>query len=115
MSSIIGNDVAPTVQTLWEQVFGAGEIVIRHWKQFGFGEMSKPSPNIHDLILYVALLDGAISALLSAGAATPEEVRLLLNTQRRLATMKTAGKFLEQGDQDNFEIAMKDLANQAPF
>lgn len=115
VAAIQGNEVAPTVQDLWTAVFECGEIVIGHWKSFGFGEMHKPDPNIHDLILYVALLDGAINALLNTADKTFEEVRLLLNTQRRLATMKEAGKYLEQKNQTEFEAAMGDLANQAPF
>jgi hypothetical protein len=115
VAAIRGNEVTPTVQDLWTAVFECGEIVIGHWKSFGFGEMHKPNPNIHDLILYVSLLDGAITALLNEADKSFEEVRLLLNTRRRLATMKEAGKYLEQGKQEEFEAAMVDLANQAPF
>lgn len=114
-SAIHGNEVSPTVEDLWGLVFQCGEIVIKHSREFGFEGMHKPQPNIHQLILYVSLLEGAIDALTEEGDASFEEVRLLLNTKRRLATMKVAGKALRQGNQGDFEAAMRDLQNQAPF
>lgn len=115
LSVIHGNEVSPTVEDLWNLIFQCGEIVIKHSRDFGFEGMHKPQPNIHHLVLYVGLLEGAIDALTEDGDASFEEVRLLLNTKRRLATMKVAGKALKQGNRGDFEAAMKDLQNQAPF
>lgn len=112
---IQGNEVKPTIETLWAAIFGCGDIVVKHWKDFGFSGMHQPNPNIHQLILYVILLEGVIEAAIRSEELSPEETRLMFNAQLRLNIMKRAGKHLKNNEQDEFEVAMRELANQAPF
>lgn len=115
VSVIHGNTVAPTIEGLWAEVFICGDLVVRHWKDFGFHGMHKPDPNIHHLILYVTLLEGAINALINNADISTEETRLMLNAQLRLVIMKRAGQHLRDNQQEEFEAEMRELANQAPF
>lgn len=78
--------------------------------------MHDPDPNIHDLLMYVKLVEGAIDALIeNPDAVSLEEMRMLLNAQKQLATLKLVAKTLQQGSHEEFEAAMRDLETQAPF
>jgi hypothetical protein len=115
LSMIIGNDVQPTVEALWDKVFQYSEVVLEHSRDFGFEGMHQPQPNIHQLVLYVGLLEGAIDVLTEDANATPEEIRLMLNSRRRLGSIKAAAKALIRENQEDFDAAIKDLENVAPF
>lgn len=115
LSFIIGNDVKPTVEALWEKVFLYSDVVIKHSRDFGFEGMHKPQPNIHQLVLYVGLLEGAVDTLVEDADASFEEIRLMLNSKRRLGSIKAAAKALIRKDQADFDAAIKDLETVAPF
>jgi hypothetical protein len=112
-----GNEVDPDVERLWAAVFRCSAIVITHSKKFGFTGMTKPDPNIHDLLMYVKLVEGAIDVLVESPAAVSmEEMRLLLNAQKQFTSLKMVAKIIESnGTHDQFEDAIRELENQAPF
>jgi hypothetical protein len=113
--ALVGTQVDPDVERLWAAVFRCSGIVIQHAKKFGFTGMTVPDPNIHDLLIYVKLVEGAIDALIEdPEAISPEELRLLLNANKQMATLKRVALTLQQGSHEGFEAAMRELENQAP-
>ena len=77
--------------------------------------MSKLNPNIHDIMLYIGIIEGGIDVLSADPDAPYEDVRLLLNSKRQMSTLKYVASALNRGDLEDFEKAMADLESQANF
>lgn len=77
--------------------------------------MNQLNPNIHDIMLYIGIIEGAIDVLSTDPDAPYEDVRLLLNSKRQMSTLKYVASALNRGDLEDFEKAMLDLENQAAF
>ncbi len=113
-SVIVGNEVDPDVEKLWASVFQSSAIVIVHAKKFGFNGMSQLNPNIDDLLIYLKLVVGALDAVTDFDTGvTPEEVRLLMNAKKQLATLESVAKMLKLGDVNGFHESMRELESQA--
>lgn len=123
LSSAVLHSVAPVagaapsaeVTRLWDAVFKCSAVVIVHAAKYGFSGMEKLDPNIHDIVLYIGMAEGAIDVLANDKDAEYEDVRLLLNSKKQMTTLKMVARALSQGDVEGFEAAMRDLENQAAF
>lgn len=103
------------VHKVWEEVFNASSIIVRHAKEYGFlGMTIIPDPNIHQMLVTISLLDAHIDTFLRE-AFDYDEKRLLLNAKKQLTQMEVVAAALSENNRSDFDVAMKGLEGQAAF
>lgn len=111
--------VVRRVEMAWAEVFKSSNTVIKQAKDYGFlGIESIPSPNIHQILVYLQVFDALIDILLAHAekADVPyAQVRQLLNAKAQLVIMGRVATALKANDRKDFEMAIEDLKNQAVF
>lgn len=111
--------VKEKVEEVWALVFKSSNTVLKQAKDYGFLGIERiPSPNIHQILVYLLVFDALIYILLThcEKAEVPyAEVRQLLNAKSQLVVMGRVASALKANNREDFETAISDLRTQAPF
>lgn len=107
------------VEQVWSEVFKNSNTVLKQAKDYGFlGIDIVPSPNIHEILLYLRVFDALMDILLDSAANFEldyDQVRRLLNAKGQLVNMGKVASALKAGNREDFESAIAALRNQAAF
>lgn len=111
--------VKEVVHQLWANVFQASNKVIRDAGLFGFDGIELiPDPNIHQMVNALAVISGALDimiSLLDDAEINHNEVRLVLNAKKQILSMEYVAAALKSGNREDFDKAIEELKQQAPF
>lgn len=111
--------VKQRVEAVWAEVFKSSNEVLKQAKDYGFLGIEKiPSPNIHQILVYLQVFDALIDILLAHTEKVDMpygQVRQLLNAKSQLVTMGRVASALKADNREDFETAIKELQVQAPF
>lgn len=109
------DEIKQRVSSIWEKIFSASNVVIKHAQQYGYSGMGVlPDPNIHQMLLKIRILDQIIDVLLGEEMEYDER-RLMLNAKQQLLRMEMVAAALQADDRVRFDRVMEELERQAPF
>lgn len=102
----------------WEKVFNASHAVIRQAKKFGYDEMLKPSPNIHEMLVHLQIFSTILDILIFNASKLNipyDETRLMFNAKEQITRMERLAAALNANNRADFDAALESLENQAAF
>ncbi|MCU7372822.1 hypothetical protein PEC18_18650 [Paucibacter sp. O1-1] len=98
---------------LWATVFKASNECLRQATTYGFDAMHQASPNIHEIVQGLVILEAAIGAVLADPQLDWEHQRHLHNAKEQLARMSRLAAALQADDRDAFDTTLALLEKQA--
>lgn len=111
------DDIKDRVETVWSEVFKNSNTVLKQAKDYGFAGIDIiPSPNIHEILVYLKVFDALMDILLDNAANFDldyDQVRRLLNAKGQLVNMGKVASAVKAGNREDFESAIQALRNQA--
>ena len=107
------------VEKIWERIFKNSNDVIKQSKVHGFLSIQEiPTPNIHEMLLQLKVLHVVMDMIITLGPENGlkyEHTRLILNAKEQLTRMEMVAEALNAGNEDDYNKAVVELEQQAPF
>lgn len=107
------------VEEMWSNVFNASNKLIQDTKLFAFSEIeSLPKPNIHQMLKTLTVFDNILDLILTLnqnGQVDVKDTRLIFNAKQQILLMERIATALRNKDRPDYDEAVLQLENQAPF
>ncbi len=97
---------------LWAKVFQASNEVLRQAMHYGFEDMTKASPNIHDIVMMLSILENVMATLLTDPGLEWDSQRKLHNSKSQVSKLRVLAAAQLAGDKQVFDATLIELERQ---
>lgn len=111
-------EIIREIEKCWHEVYTASRRIVEDAKVFGFHYMEIASPNIHQILDSLRVIEFEMSLIWEKqieGELNIDDTRLIHNIQQQILNMKQMATALARKDKSLYDEALRCISNQAPM